>query len=202
MKDYQSLQISLRIHEDYIHKFGFLLQNGFTIKAVIGCSIYDFLSKQCYLKPDYIASRITTIFLNSSPVDDMKTAILEPDAKLSLSGAMPGLVGAVMRTGSFYASFRDNISFKKTLSDYQEDAGYIKLKLFNILMTEIGPFFLEKGIIINSADLRYFLKLYENDVWDYCSEVLVNHIRGNADLLINDIISNHDTVFLTAKLQK
>ncbi|NJL58424.1 MAG: hypothetical protein HC887_00995 [Desulfobacteraceae bacterium] len=48
---------------------------------------------------DYVLNRISTIFLDGKPVDCLDTAFVRNHSVVSLSAAMPGLVGAVMRRG-------------------------------------------------------------------------------------------------------
>jgi len=44
------------------------------------------------LDEDYVTQRISTIFLDGKPVDDIDTLLVRDGAVLSLSAAMPGLV--------------------------------------------------------------------------------------------------------------
>ena len=89
-----------------------LLQKGFRVEGNVGCSVRAFLCEQHGVAPEYLEKRIQTIFLDGKPVDDVDTAIVEDGATLSLSAALPGLVGAVMRRGGYYAPMRDQISYK------------------------------------------------------------------------------------------
>ncbi len=104
--------VSLTIDTSLIPAFSQLLQNGFWLKGDVECSVKSFLCEQFGIEPEYLEKRIQTIFLDGQPVDDVKTAILRDGATLSLSAAMPGLAGAVMRKGGFYARMRDQISYK------------------------------------------------------------------------------------------
>jgi len=61
---------------------------------------------------------------------------------------MPGLVGATFRKGGRYASFRSTISHSETGNSGVKGDGEIVLKLFNMVAKELGPAFLQKGIII------------------------------------------------------
>jgi hypothetical protein len=199
---------TLEIHidapnEEFIANFNYLLQNGFKIEAVIGCTIYAFLNEQCHLPPEYIQSRISTVFLDGNPVDDMKKAIIEQDSTLSLSGAMPGLVGAVMRTGSFYASFRDSITYKKTSAASGKGTGFFKLKLFNILMQEIGPFFFEQGIQLSASDFLYFLSKQPSDLMQKCKRIVVNGKSETSGFFNGkNAICKFDNIFLRITLKQ
>lgn len=47
----------------------------------------------------YVEERIQTLLLNGLAVDDPDTAVLESGARLALSAAMPGVLGATLRRG-------------------------------------------------------------------------------------------------------
>lgn len=194
----QTLKIRLLVPDnEFLNNFNFLLQAGFKIEAEVDCSVFEFLNRQCTLPEDYIQKRISTIFLNGNPVDDIKTALIEEDSVLSLSGAMPGLVGAVMRTGGFYASFRNSITYKKSGNTSNKGRGQFKLKLFNILMKEIGPLFLKEGIFLLSSDFINFLNIQKPDFFKNCRQVTVNEKPVNSDFFENRVfLEKHDNIFL------
>ncbi len=150
--------ISLAVTNKGIPAFFPLLQRGFTIKAQVGCSIQDMLCRQFNINPDYIEERISTVFLDAKPVDDVESAIIRNGAILALSAAMPGLVGATLRRGGPISSFRSTITYseKAECSDRQE--GFVILKLFNLLLKELGPNFLKQGIWIPKNHLHEFVK--------------------------------------------
>jgi hypothetical protein len=105
---------------------------------------------------------------------------------------MPGLVGAVMRRGGFYASFRDSISHKNDNGAVGPEEGIIHLKLFNLVMKELGPRFLEKGVFIKSSDIIGFLADQWDDFLQGCREVLLNGEPVAPVLLKNHpLISKH-----------
>ena len=142
--------ISLTVEASLIPAFSQLLQNGFWIKGKVGCSIKSFLCEQFGLSPEYLEKRIQTIFLNGDAVDDVEKAAVEDGATLSLSAAMPGLAGAVLRKGGYYAAMRDQISCKEEQSSASGQAGRVLIKLFNMPLQELGPIFLEHGIWVES----------------------------------------------------
>ena len=153
-----TLSLSVDNYTDYVvSRMLHILQNGFMVRAQVGCSIKEFLCQQQKLSQEYITKRISTIFLDGKPVDDIDSAVIQDGSTLALSGAMPGLVGAVMRRRSFYASFRSSITYKKGDNVSQHEEGMVRLKLFNMVMKELGPDFLEKGIFIRTSDLSGFL---------------------------------------------
>ncbi len=136
-----------------------LLQQGFQVAARVGCDIRSLLCDQFGLIPAYLSDRINTIFLNGKPVDDDATAVVEDGATLALSAAMPGLVGATFRKAGCLAAFRGSITYQK--NDHAPAAcrdGIVTIKLFNLLVEEIGPLFLERGIWIDGPNWQEFTK--------------------------------------------
>jgi hypothetical protein len=140
-----------------VHLLHTALQAGFLIRSEIGVSVSSFLKDHLGLSPRYIEERINTVFLNGKPVDDIETAIVEEGATLALSSAMPGLVGATMRRKGFYASLRSAISYDDKAGASTVKNGIIRLKLFNLLMADLGVPLLKKGIFIRLDDFCNFL---------------------------------------------
>lgn len=166
--------LSFTIKPCLIETFYFFLQGGFTVEASVGCSIREYLYEQCGIEQEYITKRISTVFFNQKPVDDMDSAVIHNGSVLALSGAMPGLVGAVMRVGSFYASFRSSITYKENLKDRKQEQGRIRLKLFNMVMRDLGPGFLERGIYTESGGLKDFLLKQQDDFRHGCNKILLD----------------------------
>lgn len=150
---------------DHLAVFLPVLQQGVQVEAQVGCDIQSLLCDQFKLSPDYLADRITTIFLNGKPVDDVGSAVVTDGATLALSAAMPGLVGATFRKAGCLASFRDTISHRddETSSATCQD-GMITLKLFNMLIQEMGPPYLERGVWISGRALHACLDDYQGDL--------------------------------------
>lgn len=133
--------------------FRSLFQQGVGITIQIGTSLEDLLCCQWHIDRDYVMSRISTLFLDSKPVDDLPAAMVHDGAVLALSGAMPGLIGATMRRGGILASFRNGITYCTTSGDDTGGSGRITLKLFNLLIDELGPQFLARGIWVRRSRL-------------------------------------------------
>jgi hypothetical protein len=190
--------LSLAVKNHLIGSMFSILQDGFMVRALVGRSIGEFLHVQYGLSREYIAKRISTIFLNGEPVDDVDTAILREGSVLALSGAMPGLVGAVMRSGSYYASFRDTITHRDSGEAIKEGEGVIRVKLFNIVMSELGAGFLRRGIYLNASALRDFLSGQGDDFWQGCREILLNRKAAEPDLIRKGrFLSEGDLVFFS-----
>ena len=138
------------------------------IRTPVRGSIQDFLVRQLGLNPEVIDEKIQTIFLNGKAVDDPGQAFLTDGASLALSGALPGLVGATMRRGGFYSSLRDSITFQAGTIFQVSQKGKIVLKLFNILLKDLGPRILENGFMIEESKLLHFLGKNESKLADEC----------------------------------
>lgn len=163
----------LELREDCFPEFFPLLQSGIYLRtSSIGCSIRSFLSGQLALADDYIRQRISTIFLDGMPVDDPDTAVLRNGSRLALSSAMPGLVGATMRSGSPLASFRDSISYKASCS-LTDREGFVFLKLFNLVMHDLCRMILNAGVIVPASVLEGFLR-EKSAVVGCCTRILLN----------------------------
>ena len=165
MKDQTSTTLTLVLKQEKISVLFPLLQEGFQVTAKVGCDIQSLLCDQFGLMSDYLAHRISTIFLDGKPVDDVASAMVQDGATLALSAAMPGLVGATFRKAGCLASFRESITYQK--EDEAPAAcydGFVTMKLFNLLINEMGPLFLERGIWVSGSDLRYVLRTHQSDM--------------------------------------
>lgn len=146
--------VSLELPVSRLNAFFLLFQKGVTVPAVVGTPLKNLLCDQLAIPLDYVTQRITTIFLNNSPVDDLNATVIPPDAAITLSAAMPGLVGATMRRGGYYAAMRQGISSQINSGDAVAIEGKVRIKLFNLLLAEVAPLILARGIIIEPHELE------------------------------------------------
>lgn len=197
------LKISLTVQPSSLKEFYVLLQTGFNIKCVVGTSIKKLFYEQLKLNPQLVEEKISTIFLNGKPVDDISTAIVRDGSVLALSGAMPGLVGATLRRKSPLASFRQSISAEQSSKELKKTEEYIQIKLFNVLLKELGPFFLERGIFIQGTEFTAFVEQRTSDFFDRCRQVLVNEniaqLESSADWFL--LLTNHDFIHLKVTVE-
>jgi hypothetical protein len=139
-----------------------VLQAGFGMEARVGMSAREFMREVLLFTDDYIENVISTVFLDDKPVDDIDRALLAEGSRLALSAAMPGLVGAIMRRGSPYASFREAITHRgighagadspECGPDKEEATTIIvTVKMFNSVMRDRGPGVLARGIVLASG---------------------------------------------------
>lgn len=161
-------RLSLIVKAELVPIFFQLLGQGFKANAQIGCSVKELLCNQLGIHEDYLAERIQTIFLNSRVVDDINSANVTQGSVIALSGAMPGLVGAILRRGGYYAGMRRQISHDKNKPPSQSKKGQITLKLWNLVVKELGPTFLEQGIWIEAEACKSFIERHSKELKTGC----------------------------------
>ena len=196
--DSSLIQLRFVIDDSQLPGFYQILQAGFMVKALVGCSTKNFLTQQLGISPEYITERIQSIFLEGRPVDDLDSAMIHDGSHLSLSAAMPGLVGATMRRGGVYGAFRSSITYSESDSHCEIAEGCVHLKFFNLLMRELGPDLLKKGIYLKSSEMADFLSGQPFEFWQGCKEILLNGkpVR-NGMLEKENWLSRHDLVYLS-----
>ncbi len=117
---------------------------------------------------------------------------------------MPGLVGATLRRESPLASFRQSISASSGAKDNENSEGCIQIKLFNILLTELGPGFLEMGIFVQGFIYKSFLEKQTSEFWNRCTKILVDgkptHTREFSESYLS--ITDQDLVCLKVMLER
>jgi hypothetical protein len=151
------MNISITVDKEILSEFSGILRKGIKVEGNVGMCLGDFLRNEVGMNPEYIEGRIQTIFLNGRPVDNVEIAVVEDGDTIALSASMPGLVGVSMRKGGHLAGFRSEISYDETKKAESSGRGRVFIKLFNLLTKEIGPLFLENGVIIEREDLKGFL---------------------------------------------
>ena len=157
--------IQLGVVANSIPVFFGLLRGGFSADVTVGCSLEQMLCSQMNIAPDYLRQRVQTVFLNNSPVDDLASSAVSNGAVISLSAAMPGLNGAIMRKGGPLAEMRRSISHAADKVCHQPAPGRITLKLFNLVAKELGPAFLARGIVVGSNALGELLARQAPNFW-------------------------------------
>ena len=184
------LTLSLVVKPKLLGKFLQLLQKGVNVTGRIGSTVRSFLCDDLGLSPEYLDKRIQTLFLNGKAIDNPDTALLKEDSTLALSAAMPGLLGATLRKGGFYAKMRSEISHQEQTQGIVLHEGLVLLKLFNLLPAEIGPAILERGIWLKGEELSRLLKDLSDELGEGCTEAKVNgqwvHLETVAEKISKD----------------
>lgn len=195
MDDIAADRLSLIVNAKLVPLFFQLLGHGFSVKVQTGGSVKELLCNQLGIDEDYLTQRIQTIFLNAKVVDDVNSAIVQEDATLALSGAMPGLVGAILRSGGFYAPMRSQISHEENRPRSELKKGNITLKLWNLVVKEIGPTFLERGIWIETEECKSFIERHSEELKTGCVSAELEDNSIETDHL-QDITWKGNLVFL------
>ncbi len=152
--------VVLQLSADQLKTFFPILQKGITVPAITGCTLKSLLCDQFAIPSDYVTDRITTVFLDNCPVDDLDRAIVQDGSRVTLSAAMPGLVGATMRRGGFYAALRQGISHVLENKASGGQSGTVRIKLFNLLLAELGPLVLARGLIPDHGELNDLRQIF------------------------------------------
>ncbi len=143
--------------EKVLPAFTPFLQRGFFVQIAAGCSLQTLLCVHFELDSAYVGQRIKTIFLKGIPVDDPAVAFVEKGSTLALSGALPGLAGATLRRGSPLAGLRSSGYRPDKAYAPSTKPGFVQVKIFNLLIPELGPNFLRKGIFLARKEWNEFL---------------------------------------------
>jgi hypothetical protein len=148
--------------------FSMLLQRGVRVIFTRGQSIMDLVCSQYGIPQDYLDNRIQTIFLDGKAVDQPETRMLSDGCTLSMAAAMPGLAGATLRKGGVLGGFRSGITHSEDCEAQDACQAGMTLKLFNLLIPEIGPVILGKGIVLDRPGLEEFMGRLPQGFWSLC----------------------------------
>jgi len=181
VKNQRPGKLNLNVAGDKIHFFFSLLRQGFMVETPVGCSVKTTLNNTLGMDDNYVEDRIKTIFLDAKPVDDINTACINDGSVLALSGAMPGLAGATLRRGGQLASFRGSISCRGDGKNALNQEGHVVVKLFNLLVNDLGPVFLKQGILVKKKQLEGFFDSRPEDFWPSLKSAYLNSQKISLD---------------------
>ena len=174
-----SINLNLTLEKTLIPIFYQLLSKGFTIHVQTGCTIKELLCEQLGIQDDYVENRIQTIFLDNKTVDDVNSAVIQAGSILALSAAMPGVLGATLRKGGWYAPMRKQISHDKDITSDTKKKGKFTIKLFNLIARELGPLFLEHEIHVKGDDFFDIVARNKNVFMDGCKKA----VKDDSDIV-------------------
>ena len=195
-------RITFDVDATFVSHFFLLLQQGVTIRSRTGCSVAAFLREEIGADSKTI-EKIQSVILDSSPVDDLESAMIKDGSVLALSAAMPGLVGATLRRGGTYSSFRSAITYHETQEECVKGEGLVKIKVFNLLMAELGPGLLQRGVVISSEDFIFFATRQSQDFWQGCRRITLNDKPlASGELPDSQWLSGKGQVFLSVSSDK
>ena len=178
------------------------LQKGFFIPSYEGITVYSFLTEFCGISSEYIAQKIKTILIDGGPVDDIFKTGIKEGGVCAISGAMPGIVGAMMRMGSPYAAMRESITTRPDQSSESGKRIIVELKLFNVILSDKGPDFLKQGILLNKKRVSDLFKKHGDEIYSDCSEILQNGSPVNKQILnIDENTTTSELVILKIEIE-
>ena len=159
MENTPVVRYEFRVDPELMPDFYPLLRQGFYLEIGLGSTLQEILQGDLQIPEDYIQTRLQTIFLDNQPVDDLRETVHTDHSSLSLSAAMPGLIGACFRRQGYYSSMRDSISYgSKASAGLEQKRGLLKVKLYNFPARELGPGLLQRGVLLSGDALADFLR--------------------------------------------
>jgi hypothetical protein len=176
--------LQLTLSRDQAVRFFPLFQQGIKLKVRVGCSLKQFLGEQLGLAPDYLEERVQTLFLDGKVVDDLENTFIRDGSIIALSAALPGLAGATLRRGGPIASMRSQITYEVAEKTEEQGEGMVVVKLFNLLLNELAPFLLERGLYILRKDCEDFLRSLSQEFWRGCRKVEVDGKEVNFKTIV------------------
>jgi hypothetical protein len=176
MKENSMTTIQISMTKNTPKKFSSIFGRGVKIPTRVGHTIKDVVCGQIGISEDYLDQRIQTIFHNGKSVDDVETTVVKDGSAIALSAAMPGLMGATLRKGGFFSPMRSQISHQREETAVPEANGMIMLKLFNLLVGELGALVLGKGVFIGTD---VFLDFLNRQSAVFFSEIKSIKVDGN-----------------------
>jgi len=191
------LPVEFNLPPDGIPAFFPLLQKGFVVKARVGVSVQAFLGDQFGLGPEYLRDRVKTIFLDGKSVDDPDKTLILDGSRLALSAALPGLAGAVLRRGSPFAGLRSRVAEGEKERPGAPEEGFVSLKIFNLLLPELGPLFLRKGILIPRQDFQEFWESLPGDIRKRLEQAIRVQGKGLPPDQIRDLIGSSSIAWIS-----
>lgn len=108
-----------------------LLQRGVFVERPPVCTVMECICRLLNTDPESVTREMGTIIIDNAVVDDPESAPIHSAASLVLSGAMPGLVGAMLRSGSPYKAMRATM---KPTRNGDEEKPMLEIKLFNSVL--------------------------------------------------------------------
>ena len=136
-----------------------LLQKGFSLHGHSGLTVRQFLTASLGYDDCIIDTEVRTIFLNSSPVDDIDAVYVKDGDRIALGSAMPGLVGICMGRDNPYKEFRSGIACQGGDSgDFDGESIRVFVKIFSTLAVDTGEAVLQRGIWVKAEHLAQLLE--------------------------------------------
>ena len=135
---------------------GLLLQKGVFVDVPGRCGSIrasDFICSLLDIAPNNLNRDIKTIILDGRIVDDPETTLVSLGSLVVLSGPMPGLVGAMLRSDSPYKVMRATITAGHGPGTGDNEtgspAGLVRVKLMNTVLAKYQERMVNRGFWID-----------------------------------------------------
>jgi len=174
------MSLQLLVYHNNSAVFFPLFVHGVELNLQTGGTLQELLCEQLGIPPRILEDRLQTIMLNGKAVDDPGNIIVEPNDTLALSAAMPGLAGAIMRKKGRYYVLRSQINLSRNSREPRDSPvmkNRITIKLFNLIIRELGPQLLDRGVFVKTANLQEMFQKRCFSIKKDCSQVFLNKKR-------------------------
>jgi hypothetical protein len=148
-------RLTLKVQTGQISKLVAVLQMGFYLPVPAGSSVRAVLDA-AGISRSYLEDKVKTVFLDGTAVDNLEAERIKNRSVIAVSGAMPGLVGAIFRKDSPISGLRSNVAKRPYDSSIQDGDELVLLKMFNIIAEEMGPELLRSGLTFAGKDMGNF----------------------------------------------
>lgn len=152
--------LTIRMKPEVKTAWNSILQKGFFLSGHEGMSVRQFMVECLGYDNCLVDESVRTVFLNSSPVDNIDTALVKDGDRLALGSAMPGLVGICMGRDNPYKEFRSGIACHGNEGQVSSEAAIrVYVKIFSTLAVDTGADILARGIEVDAGQLFAFLEM-------------------------------------------
>ena len=114
---------------------GYLLQKGAFFERPDTVTVSGFIAQLLGIAPEKVTDTVKTVLLDNKVVDDPNRRIMD-GTTLVLSGAMPGLVGAMLRSGSPYEAMRSTITDSCDNRTRTRKTDMVRIKFLNTVLRD------------------------------------------------------------------
>ena len=189
----QDIQIDIESRD--LSVFWGVFAYGFKLTIHPGITMHDLLCRQIGITETYLIERIQTVFLNGKAIDDIFDKTVKDKDVIALSAAMPGLVGAVLRKGGILSPLRSDYASEQNTGTLSNRPGQIRLKLFNLIASELGSDFLKQGIRINGDHFIGYVKGKRLTLKSVCRKVVIDGEKYEVDDILTVCRPDGDVFF-------
>lgn len=160
-------ELNIVMKSEGLSGWSHILQKGYYKTGPANRTVREFIMAVTGYDCEFIDTTVRTIFLNYSPVDDIDQVLVKEGDKLSLGGAMPGLVGIVMGRDNPYKSFREGITCDGGEEmDSSEGDVRVFMKVFSTLVQKTGIELLNRGIELTVDEVNIVLEGVKQHIID------------------------------------